>query len=60
MLEEKLNDQYNNLDLSDDQRKVIRSWIDAIHAQEAAYTAVVFRMRMQCCFALFLELADLK
>ena len=48
---EKLDDQYDTLDLSDDQRKVIRSWIDAIHAQEAAYTAVVFRMGMQCCFA---------
>ncbi len=27
-------------------------WIDAIHAQEAAYTVVAFRMGMQCCFFL--------
>ena len=60
MLEDELNDQYDNLELSNEQRNVIRSWIDAIHAQEAAYTAVVFRMGMQCCFALLLELADLK
>ena len=46
--------------LSDDQRKVILNWIDAITAQNDAYTAVVFRMAMQCCFVLLLELADLK
>ena len=54
------NCQYDNLDLSDEQRKVINHWIDAIHAQDEAYTTVVFRMAMQCCFALLLELADLK
>lgn len=58
--EQKFSDQYDNLDLSDEQRKVITHWIDAIHAQDEAYTAVVFRMAMQCCFALLLELADLK
>jgi len=58
--EQKFSDQYDNLDLSDEQRKVINHWIDAIHAQDEAYTAVVFRMAMQCCFALLLELADLK
>lgn len=59
-LENELNDQYENLDLSDEQRKVINHWIDAIHAQDEAYTTVVFRMAMQCCFALLLKLADLK
>lgn len=50
--EQKFNDPYNNLDLSDEQRKVTNHWIDAIHVQDEAYTAVVFRMAMQCCFVL--------
>ena len=58
--EHKLRSQYENLNLSDDQRTVILDWIDAITAQNEAYTAVVFRMAIQCCFALLLELADLK
>lgn len=57
--ENKLNEQYKKLDLSDEQRKVIIQWIDAIQAQESAYTAVVFRMGMQFCFSLLMELADL-
>lgn len=60
MLEQELNNQYDNLNLSDDHRQVISHWIDAIHAQEASFTAVVFRMGVQCCFTLLLELADLK
>lgn len=59
-LKSELCNQYDRLDLTDEQRKVINQWIDAIHAQECAYTAVVFRMEMQCRFALLLELADLK
>ena len=58
--EQELCSQYENLNLSDDQRKGILNWIDTIHAQNEAYTTVVFRMAMQCCFALLLELADLK
>ena len=42
--------EYEKLDLSDEQQNVIMQWIDAIHAQEAAYTVVVFRTGMQCCF----------
>ncbi len=57
---QKFSNQYDNLDLSDEQRKIINHWIDAIHAQDEVYTAVVFRMVMQCCFALLLELADWK
>lgn len=57
---QELCSQYESLNLSDGQRKVIIHWIDTIHAQNEAYTAVVFRMAMQCCFALILELADLK
>lgn len=59
MKENELNNQYEKLDLSDEQRNVIMQWIDAIHAQEAAYTVVAFRMGMQCCFSLLMQLADL-
>ena len=58
MLENELNDQYENLDLSDEQKNVIMQWIDAIHAQEAAYKVVAVRMGMQCCFSLLMQLAD--
>ena len=50
MLENELNAEYEKLDLSDEQQNVIMQWIDAIHAQEAAYIVVVFRTGMQCCF----------
>jgi len=60
MLENELNEQYEKLNLSDQQRNVIMQWIDAIHAQELAYSAVVFRMGMQCCFSLLIQLADLE
>lgn len=59
MQENELNDQYEKLNLSDEQRNVIMQRIDAIHAQEAAYTVVAFRMGMQCCFFLLLQLSDL-
>ena len=58
--EQELYSQYENLNLSDEQRKVILNWIDAITVQNEAYTAIVFRMAIQCCFSLLLELADLK
>ena len=56
--ENKLNEQYQKLNLSDEQRKVIMQWTDAIQAQESAYTAVVFRMGMQFCFSLLMQLAN--
>ncbi len=59
MKENALSEQYKKLDLSDEQRKIITQWIDAIQAQESAYTAVVFRMGMQFCFSLLIQLADL-
>lgn len=59
MLKNELNDQYERLDLSDEQKNIIMQWIDGIHAQEAAYTVVAFRMGMQCCFSLLMQLADL-
>ena len=55
-----LCEQYENLNLSEEQRNVIKKWIAAIHAQSAAYSSVVFRMAMQCCFSLLMQLADLK
>ena len=60
--ENEFNEQYEKLNLSDEQRNVIMQWIDAIHAhhaQEAAYTVVAFQMGMQCCFSLLMQLADL-
>lgn len=59
MQEKELNEQYKKLDLSNEQRKVIMQWIDAMQAQESAYAAVVFRMGMQCCFSLLMQLSDL-
>ena len=35
--EQELCSQYESLNLSDDQRKVILNWIDTIHAQNEAY-----------------------
>ena len=59
-LEDVLCNQYENLDLTAEQRKVIEKWVDAIHAQQCAYTAVAFRMAMQYGFSVLLELLDLK
>ncbi len=59
MKENELNEQYKKLDLSDEQRRIITQWIDTIQAQNSAYTAVVFRMGMQFCFSLIIQLADL-
>ncbi len=58
--EAELCEQYENLELSEEQRNVIKKWIAAIHAQNAAYTSVVFRMAMQCCFTPLVQLVDLK
>ena len=58
-MENELNAEYEKLGLSDEQRNVIIQWIDAIHAQEVAYTVVAFRMGMQCCFSLLLQLSGL-
>lgn len=59
MEENELSEQYKKLDFADEQRKIITQWIDAIQAQNSAYTAVVFRMGMQYCFSLLIQLADL-
>lgn len=59
MKENELNAQYEKLNLSDDQQKIIVQWIDAIQAKNSAYTAIVFRMGMQFCFSLLMQPADL-
>ena len=45
-LENVLCNQYENLDLTAEQRKVIEKRVNAIHAQQCAYTAVAFRIAM--------------
>lgn len=52
--------QYEDLHLSKEQDKIVELLTEAITARNAAYSAVVFRMGMQCCFSLLLQLADLK
>ena len=59
MKENELNEQYKKLNLSAEQQKIITQWIDAIQAQNSAYTTVVFRMGMQLCFSLLMQLANL-
>ena len=58
--EAEMSEQYKKLDLSEEKKKIVMQWIDAIQAQESAYTAIVFRMAIQCCFSLLVQLADLK
>lgn len=52
--------KYENLNLPKEQCLIIEEWTDAITARNAAYSAVVFRMGMQCCFSLLTQLADVK
>ena len=59
MQENELNEQYEKLNLSKKKKNVIMQWIDAIYAQESAYSTVVLRMGMQCCFSLLMQLADI-
>lgn len=56
----KMMDKYENLDLLLEQRKFFNELIDAIHSQECAYTAVLFRMGMQYGFSIVMELLDIK
>jgi hypothetical protein len=55
-----LFERYEGLELPEEQRKVIEQWTDAIHAKNTAYSMVIFRMGMQCCFSLLMQLANLK
>ena len=51
MKENELNEQYQKLNLSDEQRNFVMQWTDALQAPESAYAAVVFRM---ACSSVFL------
>ena len=55
-----LFEQYEGLELLEEQCKNIEQWTDAIHVKNAAYSMVIFRMGIQCCFSLLTELADLR
>ena len=61
-LEEECNlyQQYENLNLPEEQCTVIENWVDAVTATNSTYSAVIFRMGMQCCFSLTMQLADFK
>lgn len=52
--------QYENLHLSKEKDKIVELLTEAITARNAAYSAVVFSLGMQCCFSLLMQLADLK
>ncbi len=58
--EAELCSRFESLNLPKEQKQTIMQWTEAIHVQNAAYTMVVFRMAMQCCFSLLVQLADLK
>lgn len=59
-VEEELNEQYDQLNLTAEQKKVIGRWVDSIHSKESAYNAVVFRLAMQYGFSVLLQLMDMK
>ena len=48
------------LEISEKTEVAKKTGIAAIHAPNATYTIVVFRMAMQCCFSLLMQLTDLK
>ena len=58
--EAELCSMFERLALPKEQKETIMQWTEAIHAQNAAYTMVVFLMAMLCCFSLLMQLADLK
>ena len=52
--------QYENLNLSEGQCKVIENWVDAVTTTNSTYSSVIFRMGMQFCFSLLIQLVNLK
>ena len=42
--------RFEKLDLPKEQKKTIMQWTEAIHAQSATYTSVVFRMASSAVF----------
>lgn len=55
-----LYQQYESLNLSEEQCKVIEKWVDAVTTTNSTYSSVMFRMGMQFCFSLLMQLADFK
>ena len=53
-------EQYNLLDLTEEQRSVINKWVDSMQATNAAYSTAMFRLGMQSCFSLLMQLAGRK
>lgn len=58
-LVQELSDQYEQLNLTSEQQKLIKRWADAIQAKEEAYNVVVFRMGLQYAFSIFLQLVNI-
>ena len=50
-------EQYQTLDLTEEQRSVIDKWVDSIQATNAAYSTALFRLGMQSCFSLLAQLS---
>ena len=50
--EDKLCSRFESLALTEEQNETIRQWTESIHSLNAAYTMMMFRMAMQCCFSL--------
>lgn len=58
--ENKLYEQYEAMSLSKEERRIIERWTNAITERNGAYSSVLFRMGMQTCFSLLVELAGLR
>lgn len=52
--------KYEDLNLPEEQEKIIEEYIDSIHNTNSAYSQVHFRIGMQCCFSLLLKLSNWK
>lgn len=50
--------KYENLNLPEEQNKMIKEYIDSIYNTNSAYSQVLFCIRVQCCFSLLSELAN--
>lgn len=51
---------HKNLNLQNEQSQIIEQWTDSITDRNVNYSAIVFRMEVQCCFSMLIKLAELK
>ena len=58
--ERTLAEQYQSLVLTEEQRSVIDKWVDSMQATNAAHSMVLFRLGMQSCFSLLMQLSGQK